>query len=127
MKQYNIYAGLGGSFGGARYQFTTLCETRDEAEEEAFESACEEYTQYDGLLKLPSWEDAIRKYCENNDISEDKLTDEDTQEIEEYYNEAMEDWLEYYIVPTDEDDIDQKDLIFMCTVEDDSPSQTDSK
>lgn len=127
MKQYNIYAGLGGSFGGANYQFTTLCETEDEALGEAFESACEEYEQYSGLHGLPGWEDATREYCENNNLSEDELTDEDSQEIEECYNDARESWLNYYVVATDKDGIDQNDLIIGYTVEDDSSSQTDSK
>ena len=70
MKQYNIYAGLGGSFGGAHYQFTTLCETRDEAEGEAFESACEEYEQYGGLHGLPGWEDAIGYVVEDDSSSQ---------------------------------------------------------
>lgn len=127
MKQYNIYAGLGGGFGGANYQFTTLCETEDEALGEAFESACEEYEQYSGLHGLPGWEDAVREYCENNNLSEDELTDEDSQEIEECYNDARESWLDYYVVATDKDGIDQNDLIIGYTVEDDSSSQTDSK
>lgn len=127
MKQYNIYAGLNGSFGGANYQFTTLCETEDEALGDAFESACEEYEQYSGLYRLPGWEDAIREYCENNNLSEDELTDEDSQEIEEYYNDARESWLNYYVVETDKDGIDQNDLIIGYTVKDGSSSQTDSK
>lgn len=127
MKQYNIYAGLGGSFGGANYQFTTLCETEDEALGEAFESACEEYEQYSGLHGLPGWEDAVHEYCENNNLSEDELTDEDSQEIEECYNDTRESWLDYYVVATDKDGIDQNDLIIGYTVEDDSSSQTDSK
>lgn len=127
MKQYNIYAGLGGSFGGANYQFTTLCETEDEALGEAFESACEEYEQYSGLHGLPGREDAVREYCENNNLSEDELTDEDSQEIEECYNDARESWLDYYVVATDKDGIDQNDLIIGYTVEDDSSSQTDSQ
>lgn len=127
MKQYNIYAGLNGSFGGANYQFTTLCETEDEALGNAFESACEEYEQYSELHRLPGWEDAIREYCEDNNLSEDELTDEDSQEIEEYYNDARESWLNYYVVETDKDGIDQNDLIIGYTVKDGSSSQTDSK
>ena len=127
MKQYNIYAGLGGSFGDANYQFTTLCETEDEALDEAFESACEKYEQYAGLHGLPDWEDAVLEYCENNNLSEDELTDEDSQEIEECYNDARESWLDYYVVATDKDGIDQNDLIIGYPVEDDSSSQTDSK
>lgn len=127
MKQYNIYSGLGGSFGGANYQYTTLCETLEEAQGVAFEGACEDYEQYAGLHGLPGWEDATCEYCRDNNLSEDELTDEDSQEIEEYYNEARESWLEYYAVATDEDDIDQNDLIIGYIVEDDSPSQADSK
>lgn len=127
MKQYHIYAGLGGSFGGANYQFTTLCETEGEALDEAFESACEKYEQYAGSLGLLGWEDAVREYCENNNLSEDELTDEDSQEIEECYNDARESWLDYYVVATDKDGIDQNDLIIGYTVEDDSSSQTDSE
>lgn len=129
MKQYNIYAGLSGSFGGAQYQFTSLCETEDEACEEAFQAACEEYESYSGLHGLPSWEDAINDYCEEYGINPEDFeeTDENYQEIEDYFNEAREGWLDYYATPTDEDDIDQKDLIIGYIVEDDSTSQTDSE
>lgn len=129
MKQYNIYAGLGGSFGGANYQYTTLCETEDEALDEAYERACEEYEQYEGLHGLPSWEDAVNSYCEELGISQEELedTDEESLAIEEYYNKARENWLAYHIVPTEEDDIDQEDLILGYVFEDDSSSQTDSE
>lgn len=130
MKQYNIYAGLGGSFGGAHYQYTGLYETRDEAENGAFQTACDDYEQYSGLHGLPNWEDAINDYCENNGIDPEDFGEEDeevSQEIEEYYNEARESWLEYYVVPTDEDGIDQDDLIIGYIVEDDSSSQADSE
>lgn len=129
MKQYNIYAGLGGSFGGANYQYTTLCETEDEALDEAYKCACEEYEQYEGLYELPSWEDATREYCEELGISQEELkdTDEESLAIEEYYNETRENWLAYHIVPTEEDDIDQEDLILGYVFEDDSSSQTDSE
>ena len=32
LKEYNIYSGLGGGFGGASYQYTTLCESAEDAE-----------------------------------------------------------------------------------------------
>lgn len=129
MKQYNIYAGLGGSFGGASYQFTTLCETPEQAYEEAYDCACEEYDSYEGLHGLPSWEDAINSYCEDLGIDPEDLegTSEEDLAIEEFYSAARESWLDYRIVPTDEDDIDQEDLILGYVIEDDSSSQTDSK
>ncbi len=127
MKQYNIYAGLSGSFGGANYQYTSLCETGEEAEEEAFQIACENYEQYEGLHSLYSWEDAIKDYCNDQEIDPEDLTYEDTQEIEDYYDGGRESWLDYYAVPTDEDNIDPEDLIIGYTTEDDSTSQADSK
>lgn len=126
MKQYNIYAGLGGSFGGAHYQYTALCMTLEEAIDEAYECACEEYEQHARLRRLPSWEDAVQEYCEDNGLAEENITDEDSQDIEEYYNDSREDWLDYRVVPTDEDDIDEEDLILGYVIEDDSTSQTNS-
>ena len=129
MKQYNIYAGLGGNFEDANYHYTTLCETEDEALNEAYECACEEYEQYGRLHGLLSWEDAVNSYCEELGISQEELedTDEESLAIEEYYNEVRENWLAYHIVLTEEDDIDQEDLILDYVFEDDSSSQTDSK
>lgn len=129
MKQYNIYAGLGGSFGGAHYQFTCLYETKEEAEDDAFQAACEDYDQYEGLHGLPGWEDAVNAYCADQGIDPEDYEedDESLQEVESYYDEARENWLCYYVVPTDEDDIDQEDLIIGYVMEDDSTSQADSE
>ena len=130
MKQYNIYAGLGGSFGGANYQYTGLYETQDEAEDDAFQAACEDYEQYAGCHNLPCWEDAVEEYCTSNGIDPEDFDNEDEealQEVEECYNEARENWLCYYVVPTDEDNIDQEDLIIGYVIEDDSTSQADSE
>lgn len=127
MKQYNIYAGLGGSFGGANYQYTGLYETQEEAEEDAFQAACEDYEQYEGLHGLPDWEDAVEAYCSDQGINQEDFDDEVLQEVEEYYDDAREDWLCYYVVPTDEDNIDQDDLIIRYVIEDDSTSQANSE
>lgn len=130
MKQYNIYAGLGGSFGGASYQYTGLYETREEAEDDAFQEACQHYDQYSGLHGLPGWEDAVNAYCADQGINPedfDEGDDEILQEVDTYYDEARESWLCYYVVPTDEDGIDQEDLIISYVIEDDSTSQADSE
>lgn len=130
MKQYNIYSGLGGSFGGAKYQYTDLYETQEEAEDDAFQAACENYDQYAGVHGLPSWKDAVEAYCIDRGIDPedfDEDDDEALQEVEEYYDGARESWLCYRVVPADEDNIDQKDLILGYVIEDDSTSQTNSK
>lgn len=113
LKQYNIYAGLGGGFGGAFYQFTTLAESEDDANELAYEAAIAEYESYEGTNGLRTIED-IRE-------EEDQtLSDED---IEEIYQSEREDWLDYYVVLTSEDDIDKEELILDYIIEDEEHSE----
>ncbi len=130
MKQYNIYAGLGGSLGGANYQYTGLYETEEEAEDDAFQAACEDYDQYAGVYGLPSWEDAVEDYCVHQGIDPEDFDGDDNeafQKVEEYYDGARESWLCYHVVPTDEDNIDQEDLILGYIIGDDSAGQADSE
>lgn len=127
MKQYNIYAGLGGSFGGASYQYTTLAGTREEAEDEAFEVACEEYESMAGLHGLRDMDSCTEEYCLDNNLDQEELDEEDLDIIEEAYIEEREGWLCYNVVPTEEDTIDKDDLILGYVIEDDSVNQTYSK
>ena len=46
---YNIYAGLGGGFGGANYIGTIDCESLEDAYALAREYAIEEYDSYSGM------------------------------------------------------------------------------
>ena len=87
---YNIYAGLGGSFGGAQYDYTKDCKDKEEAENLAYESAVNIYESYEGLHGILDY----------NDCRE--VSDSDGEANEMYQNE-IESWIEYYAVPTDED------------------------
>ena len=93
MKKYNIYAGLGGGFGGAR-----LVAEAEEFENEAaavkyaYECALEEYYSYEGCHGIVSYGD-ILDYPEDYGL-EDGFTDEDVQEI---YQEEIESWITYYV------------------------------
>ena len=102
MQKYNIYAGLGGSFGGATYRGTGDFKSLADAEEEAYQLAVEEYESYDGYHGLLSWSDVA---------DENELNDaEDSAEIDELYIEEMESWLDYYAVLEKEDeDLDPED------------------
>ena len=55
--KYNIYAGLGGSFGGLRYKGTIDLENHFLATEYARTLAIEEYEAYEGLYGIVSRED----------------------------------------------------------------------
>ena len=96
MQKYNIYAGLGGGFGGASYQGTGDFKSLADAENEAYQLAVEEYESYSGCHGLLSW----------GDVADENGLDytEDSAEIDELYIEEMESWLDYYAVLADEDE-----------------------
>ena len=96
MQKFNIYAGLGGSFGGASYQGTGDFKSLADAENEAYQLAVEEYESYSGCHGLLSW----------GDVADENGLDytEDSAEIDELYIEEMESWLDYYAVLADEDE-----------------------
>lgn len=85
VKNWRIYAGLGGGFGGATYQETINC-TEDEANEEAYLHAVNEYESYGGMHGLFNYEDAREENPEAND-----------DELDEMYLEDMDMWIEYWI------------------------------
>ena len=83
MKQYRIYAGLGGSFGGAQEDGVYTFEGEDDAVDYAFERACEIFDSYSS--RFDSVEDIMDYYgC-------------DEDEAEEIFIEERERWIEYYV------------------------------
>lgn len=102
--KYNIYAGLRGSFGGATYQGTGDFESREAAEQAAYEAAVEEYEMYEGLHGILDWGEV----AENNNLDPDD--ESNASEIDELYNEEKESWMEYYAVLTEEDDLEEEEM-----------------
>lgn len=124
LREYNIYAGLGGGYGGATYQYTSLFESEEEASNEAYYAAKEEYTDYEGMRGLEDFDDAIEEARSTNP----DLDDEELEGIaEEIYNSYVEDWIEYYAVPTDEDSLDEEDLIRDYVIDDNDSGETCSE
>ncbi len=110
LKEYNIYAGLGGSFGGAQYMYTTLCESEEEAEQEAYEQARDEYESYSGCHNgLMTWEEAMTEA--ESQLSEDENEDDLEALAEEIYYETREGWLDYCAILTSEDTKTPKDSL----------------
>lgn len=97
--KYNIYAGLGGSFGGATYQGTGDFSSLDSAEEMAYRIASDEYESYEGYHGIRGW----------SDIADEEGLDyeEDEDEINEMYEDEKESWMEYYAVLTEEDTLEE--------------------
>lgn len=101
--KYNIYAGLSGGFGGAEYKGTADFDSEEEALHEAFELAVEEYQSYEGCHGILDWAEV----AEENNLDED----EDMDLINELYNNEIEEWVDYYVILTDEDkDINKDEL-----------------
>lgn len=122
-KEYNIYSGLGGGFGGAKYQYTGLFDSSKEADEEAYQAASEEYESYSGYHGLLTYEEALETARnENPGKSEEELQ----EYIDELFEEDKENWIEYYSVLTSEDtETSEDDLIRDYIIEDgDDSSET---
>ncbi len=110
MALYNIYAGLGGGFGGSTYQTSEEFDTIDEASTYAQELAIEEYESYGGLHGLSTF-DSVRNELESDAIdSGDCPEDVDVSEyitdemVSEAYTDDMSSWLCYYAVLASEDE-----------------------
>ena len=89
MKEYKCWYGLGGGFGGARDFEIEEFDTLEEAEECAWELACEYYENYVGLYGLRDYEQIA--------VDEDLDIEKDEDEINEIYNEERELWLDYWV------------------------------
>ena len=93
--RYNIFAGLGGGYGGAVWTRTVECLNYDDAMREAYMDACECWESYGGLEAIEgyTWEDMVEDYGED-------ATDELYSEMDV---EAMDGWVDYNVeeVPAD--------------------------
>lgn len=105
MEKYNIYAGLRGGFGGASYCFTTEAKY-DDAMQMANRIAIEMYEGYEGFYGILDWAECAVE-LEINPETEDQS---EIQAVTEFYNNEIQTWIDYYVIPTDEDDISEEDL-----------------
>ena len=78
------------------YKGTAEFENEFEATEYARNLAIEEYESYEGLHGIPSREEL----AEENELN----FEDNSQEIEDLYMEEMECWLEFSVIPTEEDE-----------------------
>ena len=94
--KFKIYAGLSGGFGGATYQMTEDYASMDEALEDAYNLAVEEYQSYEGMHGIMSWEDC------REDLEESGF-DYDDESVDSRYQEELESWLSYYVEPAEDE------------------------
>lgn len=97
--KFEIYAGLGGDFGGASYIETIEANTREEAEEYARQCAIDDYESYEGSHGILSRDDVFE------DLLESFGEEPSEKDVELRYLEEIENWIIYYV----ERIIDEKD------------------
>ena len=99
MERFHLYAGLGGGFGGARYNQTIEAEDIEEAYEYAHDLAVEEYQSYEGLHGIMSWGDCYEDAVESGFIDKENMTETEIYEyVDGLYQEEIESWIEYYAI-----------------------------
>lgn len=93
--KFNIFAGLGGGFGGAEFQYTEEFDSLEDAEEAAWFAALDIYDDFAGSQGLRTISDII-----DEDYSGKEFLNYDLAELEEMaeeqYSEERESWLDYY-------------------------------
>lgn len=92
---YDIYAGLSGGFGGATFQVTEEYIDEDSATEAAYEIAVEIYQSYEGMHGILCWEEC-------KEILEEEWGEVTDEDVDDYYREEVEGWIEYYAVEHDD-------------------------
>ena len=99
MPWFKIYAGMGGSFGGAIHNGTYEYADIDEATADAYRMAEEEYQSYEGYHGIMSLEDVEEDLRDSGFIEEDMTDDEISDMIDYHYREEIESWISYYVLP----------------------------
>lgn len=104
MPLFKIFAGMSGGFGGAFYQYTDEFDTESQANEAAYQIACETYDSQEGcgIDGYQEFIDEATSYLDENDYEDES---EYGNALEEYANElsaeARESWIDYYVEETD--------------------------
>ncbi len=89
--KFKIFHGMGGGFGGASYDVTIECKTKEEAEEYARSAAIEDYQMYEGCHGILSQDDIFEDFVES--FGENPTE----EEVETRYMEEIESWIVYYV------------------------------
>lgn len=96
--KYDLFAGMGGGFGGATYQETRDFNDEEAANNAAYEIACEIFDSYAGLHGVMGWEECMEEARDNISESDFNTPDEYGVALEEYadevYKEERESWID---------------------------------
>lgn len=96
LQKYDLYTGMGGSFGGARYNGTYEYNSEEEALQDAYNLALEEYQGFEGSHGILSWEEC------REDLINSFGEIPDDEDVDLHYTEYVERWIVYYVKPHDD-------------------------
>ena len=99
MAWFKIFAGMGGSFGGAQYHGTYEYADIEEATQAAYLKAEEEYQSYEGYHGILSYADCEEDLQDSGFIDGDMSDDEIEDMVYSHYREEIESWVSYYALP----------------------------
>jgi hypothetical protein len=101
---------MGGSFGGAQYHGTYEYTNIEEATQDAYLKAEEEYQSYEGCHGIMSPAEVEEDLRDSGFIDDDMTDDEVADMIDYHYREEIESWISYYALPaTGPDDTSHDD------------------
>lgn len=96
-KQFWVFGGMGGGFGGPHFLGTVEGKSIDdpEVQEDARTLVVDEYESYAGLHGVRSW-DEVKEDLEESADPEDEITDED---VDDAYNQEIDSWCSWWVYP----------------------------
>lgn len=103
MPKYAIFAGMGGSMGGAQFQGVYEYNDLADAEQDAYMKAEEEYQSYEGSHGIPSWDDCYEDALESEWIDSSTPQNEVDSIVDDMYLESLESWVHYYVREVSDD------------------------
>lgn len=106
--KFKIFAGLGGGFGGAEFQYIKEFASLEDAEEAAWSAAADIYDSYKGMHDLRTVSEIIEEDLQGKEYA-DLLEEELLAVAEEIYFEERESWLDYYVEEVTDDTQEDED------------------
>lgn len=94
-KEYWLFGGMGGGFGGPNYLGSAECFDAEEASREAYALAVEDYESYAGNHGVQSRDEVYEELEPEFDTIDER---EIEQMVDEAYAEAIESWISYWAV-----------------------------
>ena len=97
MRKFAIFAGLGGSFGGAGFHGVYEYNDEADAERDDYMKAEEEYQSYEGCHGIMSWDECYEDAKEAGWFDESFSQNDIEDIVDTHYLEQIESWAEYYV------------------------------